>query len=249
MKMKKFIVFSVVGFFVMTGLQNLWAGSVNFPKGIKFKLLKNDRIIGSCQLLYEKETNKKGISLLKMKNFQGLGITSQEWLVTYIFTKNSSIYADFVMKGEKAVSEIRLKEGESFDGTKGKVFVYRDLESDDALQTEIFTEHTVIDLLSMLLVTSQKVAEGKMGAAKFNFLIHKSTKIVDMLLIGKDNVPFQGKEVTAHVFSFSYHNAEIFRVGIYKDTDGYCFPVSIKIVTDFTGSGQAIEMRVDKVSK
>ncbi|MCI0471121.1 MAG: hypothetical protein L0Y73_05630 [Candidatus Aminicenantes bacterium] len=251
MKMKKFIIFSIVVFLVMSSLPFLWAGDpFKFPERFDFKLLKNDRIVGSCRLEYEQSGKQPGTSTLRLKNFQGLGFTSQEWLVSYIYAKDSSIYADFIMKGKTPVSEIRLKEGTAFDGTKGQVFVYKDLESSDdkSMQTEIFTKYTVIDLLSMLFVTSQRVAEGKMGADKFNFLIDKSTKIVDMMPIGQEKVPFQGKEVSTRVFSFAYNGQEIFKVKIFKDVDGACFPVSIEIITDFTGSGQSIELRADKVS-
>lgn len=240
----------MVVFLVILGVQGLRAGDYfKFPRGIKFKLLKNDRIIGSCQLLYEKKTNKEGISSLKMKNFQGLGITSQEWLATYIFTKDSSVYADFIIKGEKAVSEIRLKEGASFDGTKdGKFLVYKDLESPEGLpEIEIFSDHLIVDLLSMFYVISQKVAAGKIGPETFYFLIDKSGKDVDLVPLGLDKIPFQGEEVTSHIFSLTYHNQEIFRLGIYKDAFGYCFPVSVKIVTDFTGSSQPIELRANKI--
>jgi hypothetical protein len=253
--MKKTSFFPIVFFVVILGAQSLCAGdSFKFPKRIEFKLLKNDRIIGSCRLFYEEKGKKEGTSVLKLKNFQGLGLTSQEWLLTYIFSKDSSLYADFIMKGKKPVSEIRLKQGTSFDGTKdGKFLIYKDLESpgspDSSPETEIFSDHLIIDLLSMFYVTSQKVAAGKIGPEKFNFIIHKSAKDVDLVPLGLDKVPFQGKEVTSHVFSFTYHNQEIFRLGIYKDAYGYCFPVSILIVTDFTGSGQAIELRADKVSK
>jgi hypothetical protein len=241
----------VMVFLILLGAHHSWSNeSFKFPTMIKFKLLRNNKIIGSCQFFYEEETNKEGISSLRMKNFEGFGFTSQEWLATYIFAKDSSIYADFIMKGRKAISEIRLKkEAIGFDGKKGKIFIYKDLESPGEMQTEIFTEYTVIDLLSMFFVVSKKVASGKEEAEKFNFLIDKSTKIVDMISMMEEKVPFQGKEVDTHVFSFTYHDREIFRVKIFKDRNGFCFPVSVEIVTDFTGSGQSIELRADKVQK
>jgi hypothetical protein len=249
--MKKLSVLLLTVCLIIVGAQNQWAdSSFKFPKMIKFKLFKNDTIVGGCQFSYEEKTNKEGISYLNMRNFEGIGFTSQEWLATYIFAKDSSIYADFIMKGKKAISEIRLKEDAlGFDGKKGKIFLYKDLESPDEMQTEIFTEYRVIDLLSMFFVVSKKVASGKKEVEKFNFLIDKSTKIVDMVPMMGEKVPFEGKEVDANVFSFTYHDLEIFRVKVFKDKNGFCFPVSVKIVTDFTGSGQSIELRADKVQE
>lgn len=248
--MKRLIFLMVIVFTIVSFAQSRAGDSFKFPKMIKFKLLKNDTIMGGCQFSYEEKTNIEGISYLNMRNFEGIGFTSQEWLATYIFAKDSSIYADFIMKGKKTISEIRLKEEAlGFDGKKGKIFIYKDLESPNEMQTEIFTEYTVIDLLSMFFVVSKKVASGKKEVEKFNFLIDKSTKIVDMVPMLEEKAPFEGKEVHTHVFSFTYHDLEIFRVKIFKEKNGFCFPVSVKIVTDFTGSGQSIELRADKVQE
>lgn len=252
--MKKLSVFIIIVFLALGNVQALGAEKtkpeLKFPKKIKFKLLKNNRVMASCIFIYNKKTDKKGISQLKMTNFEGLGINSRQWLTTYIFAENSSIYADFIMEDNTPVSEIRLiKNGRRFDGKIGKIFQYKDLKSDDALETELFAEHTVIDLLSMLFVTSRRVATGKKGTEKYNFLIDKSTKIVDMMPMEDETAPFNGKEVPVHVLAFAYQNQEIFRVRIFKDSDGYCFPVSISIVTDFTGKAQPVELRADRVSK
>jgi hypothetical protein len=249
--MRKLSVFLVAACLIIGSAQNLWAGSsFKFPTMIKYKLLKNDKIVGRCQFFYNKETKINGVSSLRLKNFEGLGFSSREWLFTYIFTDDSSIYTDFIMKGKNAISEIRLKkEALGFDGKKGKIFIYKDLESPDEMQTEIFTEYTVIDLLSMFFVVSKNVASGKEEAEKFNFLIDKSTKIVDMVPMMGEKVPFQGKEVDTHVFSFTYHDREIFRVKIFKDRNGFCFPVSVVIFMDFTNQKQSIELRADKVQK
>ena len=250
--MRKISILVIIIFLLEFGVQNVWAGdSFNFPKRIKFKLLKSDRIMGSCRLDYTKKADYKGTSRLTLKNFEGFGLTSQEWLLTYIFSHDSSIYATFLMKNKIKFSEIRLKEGVGFDGKKGKVFVYRKLDTPDEMQTELFTKYLVIDLVSSLFVTSQRVATGKYkDVQKFNFFFGKSTKIMDMMYIGKEKAPFQGKEVDAHVLTIRYNNVEMFRLKIFKDKDGYCFPVSVTVVTDFSGNNQeSFEMRADKVFK
>lgn len=229
----------------------MWAkDSFKFPSRISFKLFKNGSFVGECQLLYSEKTNKKGISSLKLTNFQALGISSRESLITYIFSDNFSIYADFVKKGAKVVSEFRLKEEEGFDGTEGQVFVHKELKKDDEIKTEISTQHPVLDLLSTFLVSSQRVASGEHKKKEpFNLLFDRSTKIVDMVYIGTEIEPYQGENVKTEVLSITIRSVEMFRLKIFKDKDGYCFPLSITLA-DFTDNKEGtFEMRTARVAK
>jgi len=251
-KMKKFTVLLIIMGLVGLGCQTLWpADSFKFPSTIKYKLLKNDRVVGSCRFEYEVKGKFENTSSLKLVNFEGMGLTSQQWLQTYIFTKDSSIYATFILEGKKPASEIRLKEGVGFDGSAGQVFVYKELTSPDQIQTELFTQYPVIDLVSSFFVASRKVAAGNLTKAeKFNFFFGKSTKIMDMMSIGTEKVPFLGKEVSTQVLIVRYNNVEIFRFKIFQDADGYYFPLSVIVVTDFTGSSQdTFEMRANEIQK
>ena len=249
--MKKCIMFLIVLCLVGSGFQQLWpADAFKFPSTIKYKLLKNDRVVGSCRFEYEKKGKLEKMSTLKLVNFEGLGLTSQEWLLTYIYTMNSSIYAAFIMKGKDPASEIRLKEGVGFDGASGQVFVYKELTSPDQIQTELFTQYPVIDLVSSFFVASRKVAVGNLTKAeKFNFFFGKSTKIMDMMYTGSEPVPYQGTEVTTQVLVVRYNNVEVFRFKIFQDPEGYYFPLSIVLVTDFTGGQDTFEMRADAIKK
>jgi len=244
--MRKLSVCFITVFLILGSIQQLRAGSpFKFPQRIQFKLIKNDNIVGECQLLYQEKTNKKGISSLKLKNFQGLGLTSNESFVTYLFTDTSSIYAEFLLKGKEKVYEIRLKEGLTFELKKEQVFVYKE-EAKPEMQTELFTQYPVIDLLSSFFVTSKRVALGQhKKTEKFNLIFDKSTKIADMKYMGSLKEPFQGKNVDTHVLSITISNVEMFRMKIYKDKEGYCFPVSVTI----SYQGGKFEMRADRVSK
>jgi hypothetical protein len=248
--MRKFSVLVIIVLLVVLNIQNGWAGSsFKFPKLIKFKILKNDKIVGNCQFFYDKETVKDGVSALKMKDFEGIGVSSKEWLFTYFFNKDSSLYANFIMKGKKVVSEIRVGREVGWDGKMGKFMRYKDLESPDEVKIEVCTEYTMIDLLSTFFVTSQKVAAGKKEPEKYNFLIDKGVKIVEIVPLVKDTVSFQGKEVSTDAFAVIYRNTILFRLKIFKDENGYCFPINIYIVTDFAGSWQNLEMRAEKFMK
>lgn len=244
--MKKINVLAIIILLVMGSVHHLWAGApFKFPGMIQFKLLKNDNILGECKLLYQENTNKKNISSLKLRNFQGLGYTSQEGFLTFIFKDNSSIYAEFLSKGKEKIYEIRLKEGITFDMKKGQIFIYKE-EAKPEMQTELFTKYPVIDLLSSFFVTSKRVALGQYKKTeKFNLIFDKSTKVADMKYMGSQKEPFQGKNVDTQVLSITIRDVEMFRMAIFKDKDEYCFPVSVMISYD----GGTFEMRADRVSK
>jgi hypothetical protein len=250
--MRKIRILIIIMCLLGLGVQNVWPGSAfKFPASIKYKLLKNDKVVGSCKLTYSEKGKLQDTSTLKLINFEGLGITSQEWLLTYILKKDSSIYANFTMKGQKPISQIRLVKGMGFDGKTGQVFKYEKPNSPDEMQTEIFTTHPVIDLISSFFVISQKVAHGEHSTSqKFNFLFGKSTKIMNMMYMGDEDVPFSGKMVSAYVLVITYNNREIFRFKISREDKDCYFPVSVILVTDFTENTQeTLELRADEVLK
>lgn len=244
--MIKFNIIMIAAFLIFLGAQNSKAGELfKFPQRIQYKMLKNDNIVGECQLLYQEKTNKNGISTLKLKDFQGLGITSQESYISYIFTDNSSIYATFLLKGKEKIYEIRLKEIIGWDMKKEHAFVYKE-EAKPEIQAPFYTKYPVIDLLSSFFVTSKRVALGVYKKTeKFNLLFDKSTKIAEMKYMGCQKVPFQGKEVFTDRLTITISNIEFLRMNIFTDCDGYCFPVSVLIAYQ----GKTFEMRADRVSK
>jgi uncharacterized caspase-like protein len=204
-----------------------------FPSRINYKMFKNGIYVGRCQLLYNEKTSKKGISSLKLKDFQGLGITSNESLISYIFSDNLSLYASFLTRGTKVFSEVRLREIMGFDGQERKDFVFKDRYSDDEIQRELFNDLSFksTDLLSALLVASQRVASEKYKSnEKFNLIFDKRIRLVDMFYLGREKIPFREKKVSSEVLAIVYNNVELFRLNIFIDNDGYCFPVKISFI-------------------
>jgi hypothetical protein len=205
-------------------------GSSKFPERIEYKLFKGGNFVGKCQYLYSENTNKKGISSLKLTNFQGFGYSSDESLVTYIFRDNLSLYADFVMKGRKVISERRLKEAMGFDLKKTMVLIYKSYNSPDEIQIEIPTRHKVIDLVSSFFVASQMVAKDNYKQTmKFNILFGRRIRVVDTIYIGKSEVAFQGRMISTEIFVIRYNNVELCRFYIFKDYRGNCYPIRIVI--------------------
>ncbi len=69
-----------------------------------------------------------------------------------------------------------------------------------------------------------------------------------MLSTGEEKFSFQGKDITVNTMTIRYNDVEMFRLKIYKDKEGYYFPVSIAIAVDFSGRNQgAFELRADKI--
>ena len=214
------------------GIEHAYGSSFKFPHIISYKMLKNEKIIGSCQYLYEEKTNLKGISSLKLRNFQGLGYSADEWLVTYLFTIDLSLYAHLVMKGKEKISEMRLKKVLGFDGEKNQEFVFMDSWSPNFIHREYFIQYKVFDFLSSFVVTSHMVASGEFKRMeKFNMLINKEFPIVEMKYLGEENIPFQGKLVTTKVLSITRNNVEMLRFNILKEKN-YCLPVKVVILYD-----------------
>ena len=244
--MKKWNIFFIMVFLLLGNVQQTAAkATFKFPARIKYKLLKNDNIVGNCFLIYEKKTDKPGISSLRLTKFQGFGLTSQEQFLTYIYTKHSSLYAQFLLKGGTEIRQIRLKKGLTFDLKKENVFIYQE-KAKPQMQTELFTKYPVIDLLSTFFVTSERVASGNYKKGKMhNLIFDKSTKIAKMKYLGPEDAPYKGEMVSTEVISITINNVEMFRLKIYDNGNGYYFPVSITI-TEGTGT---FEMRADRISK
>jgi len=231
------------------------AGFFKFPKQVHYKLLKGSSVMGSCQMIYDEQGKIEKTSSIKLKDFQGFGITAKQWGIAYIFQNDASMYASFVMEEGKSrpFSEIRLKEGVGFDGKKGQVFVYKEYNNDKGnVQTELATQYPVIDIISAIYAVSRRVALGKHEEPqKFNFMLGKSTKIMTMVYIGEESVPHaeESKEVLVHVLAVTYNNMEVFRFKIYKDAQGYVYPASVVVAMDFTDPQNSFEMRVNRVIK
>ena len=155
--MRKFNILMIAVFLFLLGVQETKAVELfKFPQIIQYKLLKNDHIVGECQLLYQEKTDKKGISSLKLKNLQGFGFTSQESIVTYMFTDSFSIYANFLLRGKEKIFEIRLTEGIGFDGKRGRILIYKGQKNPLMLIT-LYGDYPVIDLPTLFFIISKKV--------------------------------------------------------------------------------------------
>lgn len=135
----------------------------------------------------------------------------------------------------------------TFDLEQGKVFKYKEGDNSQ-LQTEIFAKYKVIDLLSSFFIGSKRVAEGSHAQPqKYNFFFDKSTKIVDMVHLGSEQAPFDGKMVDTELLVMTISNVEIFRLNIYKDPTGYCFPVIVSIKDYRNDSNDTFELRADEI--
>lgn len=233
----------------------VWAQSnFKFPKLIDFKVLKDNKVIGSCRLFCTEKTGMKGYSKelasLKLINFQGLGFGKKDKLYTSVYRDDLSLFIASVARSKKVVSQVRIQEGKHANGKKGRIYIYRDMKTKAENQQELKDNYPVIDFLSTFLLASERVAAREHKTSEtFYFVLKNNKKIVDMVYQGTENVEFQGKPVTVETLMLieSGNNpTEIFRLKIFKDNQGHCFPVSVL----FKDKKKAIvEIRADKVQK
>jgi hypothetical protein len=210
--------------------------------------------MGQCDLNYTKNVRKKAdkraLSMLRMDNWTVLRYTPEHNLSTYIFQDDFSVYLETVLKGKDVLSQIILKEAMGFDGRIGNIFIYREANGKGSIQTELYTQHKVITFLSSFFVASQRVALGThKKTGKYNLIIEKSVRIVEMKYGGREQVPFKGKQVTAEVILLTNPNnnhAEVCRMNIFKDPDGYFFPVSIRFLANPNNS---FELKAERIIK
>jgi hypothetical protein len=179
-----------------------------------------------------------------LKNFRGMGLQSNERLITYIFKDDLSLNATFLQRDKEIIYEIKLTEGVSFLGTQTTVFNYKKANSKGITQTEVFSEDPVVNLLSAFVIVSNIVARGEYHTKNFNLLLDDVTRIVEIAHHGREYIVFQGQDVPTEILSLQYKGREFMRFHIHKDSSGYYFLVQVLIDDE----GNSLELRADMIA-
>ncbi|OQW92873.1 MAG: hypothetical protein BWK78_00255 [Thiotrichaceae bacterium IS1] len=243
MKKLLFVLQSVVilAFYMWTN--SAFAIEVQFPAQILYKILIANKVMGSTKMTFTPKGREEGTYSLTLAQFQGLGFKLQDRNVTLVKKNNLSLYANFLTRGDQTIYEIRLGSGDDFGITR-QAFRYKEATDKGTIDTMLYSDYRVIDLLSSFLVISEKVRGGDKQSDKFNLFIGKSTKIVDLEYVGEVKIPYQGKEVPTTALSLKYNGKEVFRFHIYQQ-GGVYFPVSVTIEDEKQGH---IELRADNIA-
>jgi len=217
--------------------------AVKFPQTILYKIIVRDQVVGQSILEFSSSSAFPSTYQLALVKFQGLGYESQDRLYTYINQKDLSLHDAQLKKGDKIQYEVRAMEKEGIDLAKRQAYVFKEAGSKGTIDTILYTDYKVIDLLSSFLIASEKKRTGNKEPEKFNLFIGKSTRIVDMLYSGEEKFAYKGDTITTDVLVISNNNQEILRFNIYTK-DGLYYPIRVSIVDEKEGTMQLIADRI-----
>jgi len=232
----------LMAFLLTTGTS--FAASFNFPAKINYDIFVNGSKKASSTFSVVSKRDRAGTPVYQLffGNFQALGFTSKDKIYTVIFKNDLSLSRTVLKRGKEKVYEMKAKKGSGMFDDEAITFVYKEDTLTGPIETEPYTPHPVIDLLSLFMVASENVANGK-GPQDFSFFVKKSTEIVKLTPRGKAKVSYQGQDVSTTVVELSHQGREVLKFNIYTDKSGFHFPVQLSI----KGEAQSlVEFRATK---
>ncbi|RKZ41986.1 MAG: hypothetical protein DRQ41_07550 [Gammaproteobacteria bacterium] len=239
--------FSFVGltmFLLLTMMDASFAAPFKFPNKIHYDIFVNGSNEASSTFSFVSKKDKAGTPVYQLSfgNFQALGFTSRDKIYTVIFQKDLSLSRTVLMRGNEKFYEMKAKKGSGMFDDEAITFIYAEDTLTGPIETEPYTPYPVIDLLSLFLVASESVATNK-GQQNFSFFVKKSTEIVKLIPLDKAEVSYQGAEVSTTVMELSHQGREILKLNIYRDKNGFHFPLRLSIKDEEQG---LVEFRATK---
>ena len=203
---------SLLFFFLLSSVNVFAQQNFKFPKSIKYKIIKNDRIIGNSLCIFNSISTTN--YLLIMKHFEGFGFESHDELYSFLLKKNNFVLErSFISKGRYSrkkhniINELFVQEDISFFGIKnnkdinrGMVIKYcekeNEMEKCPFIHTEIdLDQYPLIDLLSSFIIISERVANDKYKKPEyFYFFISSFLYFVHMNFIQEEQIIIEGKK-------------------------------------------------------
>ena len=222
-------------FLLLTMMDASFAAPFKFPNKIHYDIFVNGSNEASSTFSFVSKKDKAGTPVYQLSfgNFQALGFTSRDKIYTVIFQKDLSLSRTVLTRGKEKIYEMKAKKGSGMFDDEAITFVYTEDTLTGPIETEPYTPHRVIDLLSLFLVASESVASGNKGPQNFSFFVKRSTEVVKLKHVAKANVSYRGKKVPTTVIELSHQGKEVLKLNIYHDGKFY-FPVRLSI-TDKQG--------------
>lgn len=207
-----------------------------FPKSMSFEV-RGGLVQGYFSLTFGPDTNVRAGDppryQVALKNFGGLGMTSDQVLYSYFFQSDLSLYGQVVSDPQGVIRQVFLDtECKSALGdVETTCFVYRDRRGGgDALQTELFAPYPAIDLVSSIVVATQREARGARQPAHFVFIFNDTSKKVTLAPEGRESLRMaDGKTREATVWSLKFKDTEyeLYRFYIAKDGSNGFIPAKM----------------------
>jgi len=219
-----------------------------FPKRILYKCMINKTISGSSSFCYEKNIKRY---ILSLKNFRGFSIFSNDVFYSLINT-NYQFQSSTLVRGKDLIAEIRLlnlnlsedRLNHSFSFLGGDLIAIKNKHQRRIIETFMIVSD-YMDLLSSFVLLSKKMhSDFKYVKKSYVFIILSNLYMVNCKYIGQENYYYRGSrvKVTKYLIDkkselkfsqlINHSSSEFFNFAeyyIYKDDEGYCFPVAIKL--------------------
>lgn len=221
-------------FVALITLTALPAFAFDFPPKLAYKVTAKGQI-AEATLSFSRQSPEKGTSVMQLSDFQGLGIKSNERMVTLLDDADLSLYAAFLMKGDTTVYEIRRTNEPDPMNREAVTFQFKEPGAPRPTNTITYSDYPVVDLLGMFIYLSKKVADGNMAAEKLNLWVNKTTKIVDVESMGSEEVQTGFGRVEAQRLAVSYQGTPVFSLWI-TQAGNYWFPAELSLETEGLGT-------------
>ena len=205
-----------------------------FPKAILYKIIKGNKFCASTIFKFQKKD--KTYFHLQLNSFNGFGIDSKDLSHSFI-DKNYQLERSMITRKKRILSEVAvLKDTEYKTSLLGGTLIAIKKTIDEKQKIlEILTdEKNIMDFLSSFVLLSKKESsDKKLLQESYLFVISNNLFEVGCKYIGQEMYNFKGttiyvtKYLLAKHLNFEDNNLAEFY--IYKDSDGYCFPVKIRI--------------------
>jgi len=253
---KKITLVILAGTFLTTLLWFIWpiiyfdeiVDNFKFPSKIQYDIFVNDHKEASFEFSVSSKKTLLGLGSpmyqLSFGNVRGSDFTSIDNIYTVVFKDTLSLSWSVLMRGKEKIFEMKANKAQGiFEKKISDIFVYQKENLKGPIETEPYTLHKLIDFLSLFLVASESVANGKKGPQNFHFFVKGSTEVVQLAQVGKDFISYQGQMIPTTIVVLTYQGREIFKLHIYRDKDGFYFP--IRFIFD-SSEDMPIEFRTTK---
>jgi len=230
----------------------------SFPKSIVYKIIKQNRILGSTLFRLSKKGERKPYRLT-MSDFKGFGFNLKVNWVSEIKSTDFSLIASYIVNNKKQhLQEFYFKAEKGLLGNS--IFIHKSMDDNSTKTiTEVASPYTVIDFLSSFLVLSKKVSVSNDRPERYNLFIGKTTYIVDssveknIFYSHKNQQKNTSKVTLKYFFDIKDNSAkqkgsesiDLVVFYIYNDiATGVWYPICIKIEDE---NGEKYELIADKI--
>lgn len=211
-----------------------------FPRKIDFTVRKAGTIGGGAfKLIFEQDVSTAEPRYqIVLRDFGGMGLNASQKFSSRIFQSDLSLAGHAVVdtKTEKVIRQVFLDRKctssmGSMDQKKTNCFIYKDEETQ--LQTEIFAPYPAIDLVSSIVVATDRAADPDFRQADYNFIFNKATKQVTLVFQGEDELETADGIKQVKILSLLHKNSgqELYRFFIGHDERGH-YPLKMSFEDD-----------------